>query len=226
MNKHRMGRLFIVALIVFISRIGSADVLPSPEIYSLSQQDQDVNLVITTCGSGLETDHPGVSALELVRHRGSNSISVLGPKVFSDDEVVDVDVLCKPIWDSDPNHCDAYPEECVDCDEDEQPECYGSCFNRYCLSVVDECVTPGATIYQLFVYGGENWEEDEEPSDLGVSAIMVENTGDTCLNGGDNNCSVINVSGSTHPVALWLAFGMLAIGLVVARVQSLRSRSK
>ncbi len=226
MNKCRMERLFVVALIVFVARVGSADILPSPEIYSLSQQDQDVHLVITTCGSGLESYHPGTSALELVRHRGSNRTSVLGPKIFSDDEITYVAVMCKAVWDSDPNHCGAYPEECVDCDGDEVPECYGSCFEKYYLPMVDECVPAGATVYQLFVYGGENWEEDEEPSDLGVSAIIVEDTGDACLNGGENNCSVINVSGSTHPVTLWLAFGMLAIGLLAVRLQSLRSRSK
>jgi hypothetical protein len=197
---------FIVLFVLLPSRVYS-DLLPSAEIYSMVQTGQNVTLTISSFGSGIESSTSNLS-LGLLRHSGEDTEVVLEPTLFTDEQADEIDIVCIPpsSYEDDPEYCVDYPEECSDCDADGILECPGKCYDRYFVSVDDECAPVGWSVYQLIAYSQTN---EGFTSELGALPFEVEDSGDSCLDE-DENCSVAAIGEPKRHIIIELMLLMIA----------------
>jgi len=167
MNKTEYLLIF-ATIIVFMPLIASANDGTPPWIYDLTQENQDVQVTLAIVQEG----EPGLEqSYTLLRAQGSSSKAVFSDHIFGIEESFDMEVSCRWWQGEDPQHCIDYPEECIDCDGDETPECYGWCDHAFLFNVLDSCVPPGSTHYTLCTDDNE-WPEDE--ADITVNDSGVE----------------------------------------------------
>jgi hypothetical protein len=73
--------------------------------------------------------------------------------------------------------CADNPGECADCDGDETPECPGMCDWVCLMSILDECVPPGAMRYAVYEWEGLECVQQEYVD------FVVEDLGQDCPDG-------------------------------------------
>ena len=121
----------------------------APWFQSVMQQGEDVKV---TFALGTEGE-PGVgSNFTLERVSPDYTLFVFQDLLIElDDAIASSGIVCTwgdpeiPNW-----YCNTHPGECVDCDGDLDPECYGVCEEVLYFQFMDLCVPPGLTTYNLY----------------------------------------------------------------------------
>jgi hypothetical protein len=187
-------------------RLSANDGTPA-KIYELMQDQQDVVITLAIVEGG----EPGFNEDYTVTRSGpTGERTVVDDEQFDDADVVDSERRCRGGWNAE-EQCAEVPDECEDCDDDGVLECWvaedGWCETVNYVEVVDRCVPPGETDYELTAEDW-GWFDDEE-------SIDVEDTGASCLDD-DSGCSVSRVGAEARFGAV--ALFMLGIGLLAGRL--------
>lgn len=142
----------ILVFLVFYPVAALADSGPDPLIFSLEQDDQDVAVRLYDSAQSLKD-----ATCTLLRRNNYGEHVVIKDAVLTE-ENLDEDMRCYGSR-GHAEHCEDYPDECIDCDGDGHDECATEC--RHFMMIVDECVPAGNTRY-IFRVMKEHLEEDEE----------------------------------------------------------------
>ena len=100
---------------------------PELSVFSLLQKGQDVEIVLKSPDWAVDYD------VQLVRTQDGNDV-VVSEDVTSQSNFTRSQDECAALGDNETYQylCSAFPEECLDCDDDDDPECFGS--------TCDDCV--------------------------------------------------------------------------------------
>lgn len=237
MKEEKLLFVAVVAVVVFAvaaPRAASANMSYTPWVHELNQVGQDLEVTVQVFEDASidlvegEVPLPDLgSTYTLVRWGSKPGTTLFEDRAFSAGEAFEVTEYGCQVWDptidsAEPDFCQNYPESCVDCDDDSEPECYGFCAVAYRFEVLDECVPPGEWYYSMNTPESEQHGLFNEGEGLGSTNTGVEDTGDPCLDDGDSGCSVSGV-GAQAPLGA-LALFMLAIGLAAARMGRSKNR--
>jgi len=183
-------------------------VIPSPEIYTATQQGQDVNLKLHVY-SDFDEDDLATFVIYLARNTHGCSLSLLDEHRFSIGDAIATLTACSSFLpEEEMEICEESPESCFDCDEDGTPECPEICKAKFTFEVIDECVPPGEAEYVLAYV----WSDEEDgPYRADELLIQVENTGDPCLGADAESCSVAAVGGARPGAAITTILFLLGL---------------
>lgn len=207
----------------------AANMSYSPWVHELNQVGQDVEVTVQVFEDASidlvegEMPLPDLdSTYTLTRGGHQPGTTLFEDRTFSAEEAFEVtDYGCQsfePGLDSvEPDFCQNYPESCVDCDDDSEPECYGFCAVAYRFEVLDECVPPGSWYYAMSTPESEQHGLFHEGEGLGSTNTGVQDTGDSCLDDDDSGCSVSGVGGDAGAGPVTAAVLVLAGLIALAR---------
>jgi hypothetical protein len=200
------------------------------QIYALSQQGQDVDIVVSAHPWDEDTEFDTDSDSEndeISCYDGDpwlNSLYVgradepgAAPDVFvvSDMNLKDKAPTAEIEYcrDPDPTWCE--DNDCNDCDEDSNPECPDDCCPLVLFTVRDKCVPPGSYWYH-------SMQDFEPPNDVHSDGTRID-----VLDSGDRDCDFGDDCGCSIPGALNgnpLIFLLLAVGLIALVADRRRRR--
>jgi hypothetical protein len=125
-----------------------------PWIEEVTQEGADV--VITFVMDTTNWTSSNLIALERTDDDGVNCVAKNGS--FDASEALETELFC-PSYSQSPM-CESFPENCFDCDGDDEPECLNGCGLNGWFEIVDDCVPAGDAGYRLFGKwdGWEPWE--------------------------------------------------------------------
>jgi hypothetical protein len=255
----------IILLYALVSPAGAlANDGPELSVFSLLQKGQDVEIVLKSPDWAVEYD------VQLVRTQDGSDV-VVSEDATSEPYFTRSQDECAALGDNETYQylCTTFPEECLDCDDDGDPECFGStcdnCFVDELITdylfrpdvcdampflcadcdgdgtlecklrcdtysfyrIVDECVPPADTTYDLTGLGlsrditvedsGESCDpKDTSVDEPGADAEDSDDDSETPDNPEDfhttddgGSCSVVHLSGA-HDTSLGILFGLFA----------------
>ncbi len=165
-------KILIFLIFSCLPGLSLADSGPDVKIFQAIQNDQDVTIRFGYEYTKYQYDY----TLSLFRQQDDTNHVLFDEMNFPEAEAIREYSGSCDMWyceSSDEDFCEKEPDKCMDCDDDDIPECCGGCVWYYIWTWLDVCVPPGDTDYILFKpsYGREELR------------VEVQNTGDECLDG-------------------------------------------
>jgi hypothetical protein len=207
---------------------------PSPDIYELIQDEQDISVTLRI----VKGSYIGLSEkYNLVRNGPDKTVDVFRSKEFDVSQAIYNGLQCTRGRDES-EACAAIPEECKgpdaseleacsdtpyfcsDCNDDGIPECphegsddrwFANCEHAYFFEVIDHCVPPGTTRYAF----------TDNQYFLDTASIKVTKSGEKCTVPGEGDCSVAEIGAGNPAGPLTLPM----IGMGIAALLFIRRRS-
>ena len=147
-------------------------------IHALIQEGDDVKITLRIADNG----EPGIhDEYTLTRKGAGDPVVVVQDTSYGDVDATSIEGECRGSSD-DSEHCTANPGDCIDCNDDSVVECLngendGWCEDAYYIDIVDDCVPPGETEYELTSDFSASFDDSE--------TITV--TGDGCSGDSDSD---------------------------------------